>query len=492
MKLSNHLQDKERFIPWLIFLAAAIYYGALSSKVFTWAFVSGDSGDWLASSTWWMVPQPLGSPLFILLGHFLNLFPGDLVVKMTICLSALPSALTVTMVYLITRRITRSTKVGLIAALVTIGAVVLLTQSIVLEEYALTTLFLTVAVWYYIDGSKTLTALFLGLATAVHAIVLPLVAIWLLLDRRNVRAYVKPLAVYAAVGILPYTLILILMAFHAPPLLADYLSIKSVYTYLTGTSGAIIGNIAIVDFPMRVLTWVGVLIVSVGLAAVPMAIATKRPFGPLKLPLAIAAFFSVYYLTNIDPVAWTFLAMAIPSVAVMAGVGIAKLKTKYLKQAVAAGAAVLVIANGFMFNVGAITEASPEAQTFVAELDAIPDGSAVVCYAGRYSLALFYEMAQGRDLVPLINNKLDEGAYPDYGRWLEENYAITGNTTYSIIQDAIDDRRPVYLAGAGWDPEWDQEVVGYWEELLRCCELKGNGSIRELVGFSPRPRLERD
>lgn len=491
MNLSKISQNKQSVIPYLIFAVAAIYYCVLSAKGFTWAFVSGDSGGWLASSTWWMIPQPLGSPLFILLGHFLNLFPGDLVIKMTICLSALPSALTVTVVYLIARRITGSFKVGLVSALVALGAAVLLTQSTVLEEYALTTLFLTVAVYYYVAGRKTLTALFLGLATAVHAVVFPLVFVWLLLDRRNVKAYVKPLAVYAAVGILPYSLILILMALQTPPLLADYLSVGSVYTYVTGTSGSIIGNIAIVDFPRRLLTAAGVLIVSFGLAAVPLAIATKRPFGPLKLPLAIAAYFVVYYLTNIDPVSWTFTAMAIPSIAVIAGAGMAKMQTKHLKPIVAGGAAALIIANGFAFNAASVTAANPEAENFVTELEAIPDGAAIVLYEGRYSLAVFNAMANGRDFAPLINNKLEMG-YPDYGQWLREEYGISGATTYEIIQDALDDGRAVYLAGASWDQNWDTEIIGYWEELLRCCELSGNGLIRELVGFSPLPRLRQD
>ncbi len=488
MRLSNRLTDR-RLIPWLIFAVAAIYYFVLSSKGFTWAFVSGDSGDWLAASTWWMIPQPLGSPLYIILGHFLNSFPGDLVIKMTVCLSVIPSAITISVIYLITKKLTQSIKIGLVSAGVALGAMVLLTQSTVLEEYALTTLLVTVAVWSYVSERKTLTALFLGLATAVHAVILPLVLLWLLLDARQVKTYLKAIGVYIAFGIF-YGLILILMALHAPPLLADYLSIGSIWTYLTGTTGSIVGNIAIVDLPLRIATYCGVVLASIGLAVVPLALGVKRPFGLLKFPLAIAIYFSLYYISSLDPVSWTFMAMAIPSLAILTGVGVSRLKTKHLKTAIAVGAAALIIANGVFVNAGTITAAKPMAQDFKKELDGIPDGSAVVCYAGRYSLALFWEMSKGRDLVPLINNKLDEGLYPDYQQWLDEEYSITGNTTYSIIQDAIADGRPVYLAGATWDPKFEAETVGYWEELLRCCTLNGSGALRELVGFSPLPRLD--
>lgn len=480
----------KRYIPWLIFAIAAIYYCVLSSKVFTWAFVSGDAGDWLAASTWWMVPQPVGSPLYILLGHFLNLFPGDLVVKMTICLSAIPSAITVSVIYLTVKKLTQSVKIGLVSAGVALGAMVLLTQSTVLEEYALTTLFLAVALWAYVSERKTLTALFLGLATAIHAIILPLVVIWLLLEARRWRSYLKPIGVYFVFGIIPYGLILILMALHAPPLLADYFSIKAVWTYLTGTSGTIIGNIAIYDLPLRIATFCGVVLTSIGLAAVPLLLGVRRPFGALKFPLAIVIYFSVYYITNLDPVAWTFLAMDIPALAILAGVGISKMQTRHLKAAVAAGAAALIIANGVLLNAGNITAADNDALAFKKQLEAIPEGSAVATYSGRYSLVIFWEMSQGRDIVPLLNNKLDEGEYPDYGEWLATNYGITGDTTYEIVQDAMSDGRPVYLAGATWDTHPEIQEVGYWEQLLRCCTLNGNGSLRELVTFSPQPRSD--
>ena len=89
---------KSKIIPFIVFAISFIYYSILSSKVYTWLFASGDSGDWLAASNWWIVPQPYGSPLYISLGHFLDLFGGDLVVKMTILLSCLPAAITVMLV----------------------------------------------------------------------------------------------------------------------------------------------------------------------------------------------------------------------------------------------------------------------------------------------------------------------------------------------------------------------------------------------------------
>ena len=230
------MKDKyTRLIPYLLILIALIYYSILSSKTYTWVFVSADSGDWLAASQMWFVPQPLGSPLFILMGQFLNLFPGDLVVKMTILLSCLPAAITVGLVYLIARRLTGRIDIGVVCSLIVLGATILLTQATVLEEYASTLMLLTLAFWLYLSGRRYSTGICLALGTAIHVIVLPVALLWLAVERKAWRTWVKPAGVYVGVVTCFYSLILLIMASDAPPYIAGNLNWFSPvsYTHLT-------------------------------------------------------------------------------------------------------------------------------------------------------------------------------------------------------------------------------------------------------------------
>ena len=135
--------------PLIIFLTAFSYFALLSSKTYTWVFVSEDAADWLACSTMWMVPQPLGSPLYILLGQFLNILPGDLVIKMTMILSCLPSAITVTLVYLIVRHLTNKESIAITSAMVLAASAIFMSQSTILEEYALAVMLLTLGYYFF-------------------------------------------------------------------------------------------------------------------------------------------------------------------------------------------------------------------------------------------------------------------------------------------------------------------------------------------------------
>ena len=72
-------------MAWFIGGISFIYLMVLSAKSYTWVFASEDAADWLASSILWFVPQPVGSPLYILLGHAINVLPIDLV---SICMNS--------------------------------------------------------------------------------------------------------------------------------------------------------------------------------------------------------------------------------------------------------------------------------------------------------------------------------------------------------------------------------------------------------------------
>lgn len=477
----------------LIALVAFGYYVALCAKRFTWVFVSGDSGDWLAASTWWMVPQPMGSPLYILLGQFLNLFPGSLVLKMTIVLSCLPSAITVALVYLIVREMTRLEWVAMTSSVVLLGSGILLSQSTVLEQYALPVMFLTLAYYLYIRGRVIPVGVCLGLATGVHIVVAPIALLWLYVERDRWRRFIPAGIAFTAFGLLPYTLILVLMAQERPPFLAGYLNYESVHHYWTGTSGAVIGNVSIFDVPRRFVVASGMILTSLGLAVVPLAVSVRRPFTkPIMLMLVTLAFVIWFHFTSLDPISWTFLSFGMPSLVILAGLGLAKLGRRHLAPILLVALA-LICANAVWMNAEVLTKDNPQAEDYKAWLEGLPDGSGVIVYAGHYSLGLFYTVAQGKDLIPLLFLAVETDGFGDYGTWLRETYGIVGRDTQAIAMNTWLDGRPVYIAGG--ERKFDRSVRRVaegeafsdsedWEYFLSCLEIEGAGYAREVTGFT--------
>lgn len=467
----------------LMFLASFAYFSLLSAKEWTWVFVSGDSGDWLAASTAWFVPQPMGSPLFVLLGHFLNLFPGSLVIKETILLSCLPSAVTVSLVYLVTLRLTGRRLYALSASTVLLGAALFLTQSTILEQYAMAVMFVVLALYCYLSGHRKLAVIALGLGTATHIMVLPIAAIWLLVERSYWRTWIRYLPLFLLFGIVPYSMILVLMAMHSPPFIAGYFNQESITGYFFNTAGAIVGTLSVFDLPHRIYTTLGMLAMSIGLALVPAVRSLFRGLDRTTWIILGTVMFSVWYhLTCIDAITWTFLTFALPFIAILAGIGLKN--TRHLSYAVMACAVLLLSANAFTLGADALTDRDPQAREVHSAYLDMPQDSVVVVSAGSYALALFYTIETDRpDLAPVVYWTTKTGRvkwYDDYAEYLSRVYNLSGETPRALISDALSQHRTVYIADDldKLDGDWGLDE---WKDFVAQLELCGDGRVRQIA-----------
>jgi hypothetical protein len=239
------------------------YYLVLLAKQWTWTFAGIDSGDWLTASIWWFVPQPYGSPIYISLGHLLNALPGDLVLKLGIFLSVVPASITVAFVYLITKELTGKEKIAVVCSTVMLGCGIFLSQATIIEEYAFTVMFITIAYWFYIKSNKLGTVVFLGLAGAVHIIAIALAVLWFATHYKEIKKWLKYIPVYFVLGILPYSLILFMMEVDTPRILAGHLSLANINAYM-GSTGGTVGALSIVEVPKRLLDFVSIVFLGLG------------------------------------------------------------------------------------------------------------------------------------------------------------------------------------------------------------------------------------
>jgi hypothetical protein len=490
------MNNYKRYLPYIIGLVAFIYLVILAVKEYAFVFISTDSGDFLAASTVWMVAQTYGYPTYILLGHFLNWVPiqVDLAAKMTIFLSALPAAITVAMVYVIVLRLTNKVPIALVCSLVLLGTAVFLTEATITKGYALLGMFLTLAFWAYISGKKYITTILLALATTVHMITLTIIVFWFLADRRWKWWLGKPLIVYCVIAFIPYLLIPLLMYLDTPRLLAGSFSLLNVVSYFSGTGRAIIGQLSIFEAPSRLLHISGIIFMSFGLALIPLFFVKYKPLTrPLGILLGTILFILWYVATCLDAQTWTYLSLAAPSIAILIGLGLSRLKREHL-VVVGTSAAILIVVNSIFLNAQKLEEQDPQGMALFNSLSSLPDKSIVVAEPGPYDLGLFYVMATGKQLAPIIYPYLDSWSDPilkvktdyradfgmeGYDTYLSTKFGLNGQSTLENVQQSLRENRPTYFIPTNGSP------------LTRCFVLEDKlqqgkpNRILSLTGLEP-------
>lgn len=437
----------KRLIPLYLGVGAFVYYTILAAKDYTWLFVSGDSGDWLTAANLWIVPQPFGSPLYISLGHLVNLLPGHLPANMTIFLSALPAAITVALVYLIAKQMTRpatsSQEIpGLAAALIVGGANVFVSQATILEEYSLAVMFVVLGLYSYVTGHKRLMSLSLGAATAVHVIAAVVAVCWLLLRLREWREWRQAIAIYLVAGILPYGLIIYLFSTDAPRLFAGGLTWQALVLYAKGVT--VVGSIRMPDVPVRFYHFFLFGLSSMGVAWFPIGLAIRSRSRLFWMLAAVIILTGGFYLVCLDPTVWTYLIYALPMLAILAASGLSRLSKRHAIVVLATTCA-LIAANAYFLNASALSQQDNRAQRLYSEIQQVPDGSAILITRGGWeAMAVFYAMSEGKDVAPvfLYTDNQADASKDLYLAWLQAQYGLVGQTSAEIVTSTD---RPVYL-----------------------------------------------
>ena len=448
---------------YLIFgLIAFSYYLILCAKQWTWVFTSSDSGDWLASSIWWFNSQPFGSPLYVLLGHLMNfLFHDHLVLAMTIGLSVIPASITVAITYLIIKKLTKI-RYAIIGSILLLASVVFLSQSTVIEEYAISGMFVALAYYFYISDKKKLTILMLALGTAVHSIVGLISLIWFLCHITRLKQWYKTFWIFFVFGVLPYSLVLVLMAMDNPKILAGNLSMASISNYL-GTTGTI-GSISWYEALKRILPFIGFICLTLGLGIIPFIRMFKK-FYTKRIQIALVTIVTCIwlYVTDNDPNAWTFLYFSIPLMIVLAVLGL-RYFNKFHTKFVTSFAIVMILFNSFYMNANVLTEKYSLAVPFEKAAIELPDHSAILnLMSGGYLLGILRVMSEDKDIIPLCfsgdipdSNDPYSTRYISYKAWLERQYDITGATTQELVSSALNKHINVYVIKGQPTEEWNK------------------------------------
>jgi hypothetical protein len=430
---------KAKLLAIAVFLTSFAYYILLACKEYTWVFGGGDAGDWLAQAKIWFLPQPYGSPLYILAAKLVGLMHGNLALNMTILLSCLPAAIAVTAIYLAVLKL-KGNPYALVSALVMLGAGVFLSQATIVEEYALASMFVSLAILAWAYNKLWGIILCMALASAVHIIAVLITLVWFGMDLKHWREWAKLSWIYIIVGVVPYLLTLWLMGHAQYYWLENGFSFSALSDYL-GSSGTI-GSLSIFDLPLRAVQFVGLILGTYALALIPI-VKSARKYIVFSVIIGIVLWI---YLCDSDPTTWTFTLYAVPFASVLAGIGLSMMGFKAL-QAVALSACCLMFLNVFYLNADLINQTNPVGRNFYDATMSLPDNSVVVTsQGGFYTLGLLQAIADGKPL--LLDFISEKGSDKDtgYQGWLRwaNTQGLNGEASVSISRNALAQGLPVY------------------------------------------------
>src|SRR3989338_9970093 len=175
------VHNLSRYIPIIIFIFWVIYYTYFQTS----SIYGGDAGDLVTAAYLRGVAHPPGYPLYTFIGHLLTKLPFNTVAWRVGLLSSIPSAATLTMLYLLLRMVSKKIILPLIAVS-TLGFTYLFwLYAIVPEVFALHTLFVITLTYLLFRWSNTriprylyLFIFILGLSLTNHHIILLMIPVF--------------------------------------------------------------------------------------------------------------------------------------------------------------------------------------------------------------------------------------------------------------------------------------------------------------------------
>lgn len=216
--------------------------GFIYTQFQTTSIYGGDAGDLVAAAVVKGVPHPPGYPLYTATGYLLTQFTISTSAFEVGFLSSIPSAITILLIFLISKKLTKNTIASLIAALSVAFTYLYWLYSIVPEVFSLNLMFMSLLIYLLIrfdeNPDKKLLYLLLlitGLSLSHHHIILfffPAFIYFIFKTRKKFMRIITPktilgMCLFFGVGLLPY-LYLPIAAFSNPPLnWSDPITIKN-------------------------------------------------------------------------------------------------------------------------------------------------------------------------------------------------------------------------------------------------------------------------
>lgn len=381
-----------------IFGLALLYYVLLRSPDHTF-FNMGEDGPLFVQTAKYLVTGGAspGSPLYHLTNAgWIRIFSFGTEYGSIAILSAVYSAITAGLLYLITRSV--------LAPLLWISSAIVLSQSTILELYTLTALIMLLGYYAYTKDKRVLAYFIFGLGLAVHHTSgLGFVAL-VINDFINKRSLKPALAFFLCIPLFLY----VPLTNRPPYYMIGGESLSDYTDYFFKAASGVAGGLPL--WPLsniyeRLWDVSRVLLGGLGISLVLSYLAARSNWRE-HLPLILLGLLPlVYYVTSSDSKAYFSILPTIAFLAILA----TKYDWKSLKITCSIICSCLIVMNIFLYDFGRVIDKEQTAVQFYNQLQELPPGSALeTCWCAdqyNYINMTYLHNLENDDDIYIINTE---------------------------------------------------------------------------------------
>lgn len=374
-----------------VFVGSFLVFSVFTAPDNTWINTDSDGSIYIAAAKYLRLSHPTGAPLYNLLNWALyRITPGETDYWRIAIWSAVFSSGTATILWMTTRRME--------AVLVFLTSGLVISQSSIIDTYALITLLMTIAYYFHKRNQPTLAYITCGLGAAVHHLIALVFIPLILSDYFNHRLSWKSLYVFIGLPFYLYVPLLNRAPYHwiAGNQLTDYMQ------YFFGQGGLIFG-LAIIppdDLLMRLYDTGVVLVGGLGIATVFIVKNIQKTVWR-RIEIWLFLLPIVYYSTSLPPQAYVYM---LPSIVFGCILAVERLVLNRLYQRfLYLGFGLLFLFNLQVYDVGATLDEDRSATAFYEALNNLPSNAVV--YTGTHGWEVvtvwLYQYDTGRNVSTL-------------------------------------------------------------------------------------------
>ncbi len=383
----------------------------------TWINTDSDGIHDLYAAKNLFLAHKTSMPLYLLVGHLFVQLPFGTEFWRLALFSVLATMGTCAFIYLIIRHHLKDNPKARIYAIVGVlifgGSALVISQSTIVETYALVTMLMTGAYYFCIKERWNMCSLMLGLGLAVH--LLAGIAILVMFIFKEELRYWQCYLIVTGCLLFYFYLPLSAMIRPEQPDMWGNMTSGDIGKDLYGTFNSLFGSLAIYDFPKRLLDATGLLLASLGLAGVAIIHYFKKAKKLLKNVLFWLFILPIImYVIGLPNQTYVYVMPSIAIGAVIAIIGLARMEKKWL-WSVFGVAIVLLGFNANYFDIGRTLDPELSATKYYnEELNKVPDGQILMPYYGWEWAAIYsYNKEYDRQIIPVCIDVLISPVYQE-------------------------------------------------------------------------------
>lgn len=377
----------------------------------TWINTDSDGAHYILSAKYMGVAHNTSAPLFLLLGRLFLFLPFGTDAWRMGLISVLSTTIAVVIIYRIVRHYLSNKWYALTASLIYGGSALVISQSTIIETYALSTCLALAAYYFAIQKRFVWASVMLGLMLAIHPLFFLMTWFVLFIAHRELRNWKLILLAFSFAAFYAYIPISKQFGYQV-----EMWGNESIYGFLRnnfGTMWMLAGGLSLYDIPKRILDTIAILGVSMGLGLVVLVwyFIKQRTLRSSLLWLFVIPVF--YFIINLSAETYVYMIPAIAFGSIAVAIALTKLH-RIILYATLIVSIILLSINAWYFDIGRTLDPNLSAQKYYdEELPKLKDGDIFLGGGWTWAIVYLYNKETGSNIQAVCTDVLPSDEYLD-------------------------------------------------------------------------------